>query len=277
MNSRAIHIELAHSLTTDSFINALRRFISRRGNVKYIVSDNGTNLSGGYTELKESIHEWNETQICQSMKQKSIDWKFNTPTASHFGGFYEREIRSIRKILNALMLEQNVKLTFEELHTLMCEVESILNSRPLTVVSDDPSDPEPLTPNHLLITNNCVTFPPGVFKKEDIYVRKRWRQVQYLTNLFWTRWRKEYVALLQQRQKWTEKSDNIEIGDIVLMCDANLARNLWPLAKVVDVKTDDTGVVRTCTLKVSRCKNSNLNDFGHSILERPITKIVKLC
>ena len=205
----------------------------------YIVSDNGTNLVGGGTELKSSISEWNESQISASMKQSYIDWKFNTPTASHFGGFYEREIRTIRKILNSILTEQNIKLTFEELNTVMCEAESVLNSRPLSRLSDDPSDLEPLTPNHLLLCHNFATFPPGVFKNEDIYVRKRWRQVQYLTNLFWTRWRKEYMLLLQERKKWTVKSENLETGDIVLLNEANVPRNMWPVGRVIEVKMDD--------------------------------------
>lgn len=277
MNSRAIHIELSHNLTTDSFLNALRRFIARRGNVRYMVSDNGTNLTGGNTELKNSIDQWNEGAIDTWMKQRNIEWKFNTPNASHFGGFFEREIRSIRKVFNSVMMEQNVKLTFEELHTLMCEVESTLNSRPLTEISDDCGDLEPLTPNHLLLLNNFATFPPGVFVQEDIYARKRWRQVQYLSNLFWTRWKKEYVVLLQNRQKWIEETTNFAIDDIVLISDVNLPRNNWPLGRIIAVNKDSKNLVRSCSVRISKCKNSSLSGFYTSTVERPITKLVKLC
>ena len=149
LTTRAVHIELAHSLTTDSFVNALRRFVSRRGEVREIRSDNGTNFVGAERELREEIDKWNQQQIHEAMLQHHIKWKFNPPGASHHGGVWERQIRSVRKILGSLLLSQTIDE--EGLTTLLCEVESILNSRPLTPVSDDPLDLDPLTPNHLLL------------------------------------------------------------------------------------------------------------------------------
>ena len=87
----------------------------------------------------------------------------------------------------------------------MCETEAIVNSRPLTATNlTSPNGSEPLTPNHLLTMKSRVLMPPpGEFLKEDIYLVKRWRRVQYLVNQFWLRWRKEFLCSLQQRQKWT--------------------------------------------------------------------------
>jgi hypothetical protein len=95
-SSRAIHIEVAHSLTTDSFIHALRRFISRRGNLKSLRSDNGTNFVGAHRELLKEIEQWNKNSVEKWLLQKGITWTFNPPFASHFGGVWEREIRTIR-------------------------------------------------------------------------------------------------------------------------------------------------------------------------------------
>ena len=142
-------MEIARTLDTNSFIMALRRFISRRGQVKEIRSDNGTNLVGGEKELHLAIKDWNQEQIHNFLVQKEIKWIFNPPTASHYGGIWERCIRTVRKVLKALMKEQIVDE--ESLTTLFCEVESIVNSRPLTKVSSDSRDLEPLTPNHLLL------------------------------------------------------------------------------------------------------------------------------
>ena len=182
MTSRAVHLEVLDSMDTSSFLNALQRFISRRGRPETITCDNGSNLVGAERELRGAIKEWNQQNIDDFLTQRDIGWKFNPPMASHMGGIWERLIRSVRKILSAVMIQQEIN--DDALTTVMCLVESILNNRPLTVVSDDPSDLEPLTPNHLLMLNPPGFPPPGVFDRKDCYVRKRWRQVQYLANLF---------------------------------------------------------------------------------------------
>ena len=174
-------------MDTDSFILALRRFIARSGQVKEIRSDNGTNFMGAEKEFRVMISGWNQAKIHDTLLQKGIKWVFNPPAASHHGGVWERLIRSTRKILGALTKEQ--VLDDECLQTLLCEAESIINGRPLTKVSDDPNDLEPLTPNHLLLLRQNESLPPGLFEKNDTYSRRRWRQVQYLANVFWGRWK----------------------------------------------------------------------------------------
>ena len=146
---RAIHIKVAPSLDTDSFINALRRFIARRGQVRELRSDNGTNFVGAERELKTTIAQWNQAQVHDVLLQKGIKWTFNPPAGSHHGGVWERLIRSVRKVLNSTLKVQ--RLDEEGLHTVLCEVEAIINSRPITKASTDPNDLEALTPNHLLL------------------------------------------------------------------------------------------------------------------------------
>lgn len=277
MNSRAIHLEIAYTLDTDSFVNALRRFVCRRGNnIKSITSDNGTNLRSGERELREALNQWNQTHIESWLKQNHIEWRFNPPTASNFGSAYERLIRSVRKVINTTFRQQIVRCTDEDLVTLLCEVECILNNRPLTKISDDPADVDALTPNHLLLCNSCVTFPPGLFKKEDSYLRRRWRQLQYVADVFWSRWRKEYLVLLNERQKWHNIKRNLKVGDIVLVTDLSLPRNQWPLARVIEIFPDNKGLVRSVILKVSKCRDNNVKNFNCVTLHRPISKIVFL-
>ena len=124
--TRAIHLEMASSLDTDSFIHALRRFIARRGQVKELRSDNGTNFVGAQRELKEAIEGWNQGQIHDILLQKGINWIFNPPAGSHHGGVWERLIRSVRKVLNSTLNVQS--LDEEGLHTVLCEAEAILKS-----------------------------------------------------------------------------------------------------------------------------------------------------
>ncbi|XP_071504209.1 uncharacterized protein [Diadema antillarum] len=263
LNCRAVHLEVANTLDTDSFINALRRFISRRGKPSKIISDNGSNFRGAERELRENLESLSQTRVTNFLAEQGIDWNFNTPTASHMGGVWERMVRSVRKILTCLLGQQIVN--DEVLSTLMAEVESILNARPLTQLNLDPNDDEPLTPNHLLIMRKGSSLPPGVFDQKDAYGRRRWRQVQYLASVFWKRWQREYLLLLQERQKWNAPRRNLAVNDLVLVADEITPRGQWPLGKVVEVYPGKDGHVRQAQVRV-----------GTRFFKRPIAKLCLL-
>jgi hypothetical protein len=163
------------------------------------------------------------------------------------GGVWERQIRTIRKILVALVKQQI--LDDESLMTLMCQVEATVNSRPITAVSNAVNDPEPLTPNHLLLLRSGSTMPPGIFVKEDLYHRRRWKQVQYLADVFWQRWTKEYLPSLQARSKWLKPDRNLCIGDIVLLVEQHTPRSLWPIGRVTETYPGNDGLVRSVQVK----------------------------
>ena len=259
--SRAVLIEMAAALDTDSFINVLHRFLARRGQVNLIRSDNGSNLVGAEKELRLSLHKWNQAQIESFLLQKGIFWNFNAPTASHHGGVWERLIRSTRRIMLGLTKEQ--VLSDDGLATLLTEVVSILNGRPLARTSTDPKDLTCLTPNHLLLLKDQQSLPPGIFSAHDNYVRRRWRQVQFLSDQFWKRWTREYLTLLQERQKWLSPTRNVHVGDIVLLVDQNTPRGSWLLGKVEETFPDRNGLVRNALVKTNS-----------STFLRPITKLV---
>ncbi|KAL7875058.1 hypothetical protein SRHO_G00060280 [Serrasalmus rhombeus] len=136
----------------------------------------------------------------------------------------------------------------EGLMTLFCIIENIVNGRPLTKASEDPRDGQPLTPNDLLLLRPECSLPPGCFVKQDLY-RRRWRQVQYMADIFWTRWMKEYLPSLQQRQKWTRHSRNYQVGDLVLVLNESTPRSQWPLGLVIDVNAGADGLVRSVQVK----------------------------
>lgn len=264
LTTRAIHIEVANSLDTESFVNALRRFIARRGQPKEMRSDNGGNFVKGEKELRQEINAWNQEQIHNFLVQRSTKWTFNPPAASHHGGVWERSIRTVRKVMKAITKEQ--LLDDEGLNTLMCEVEAIVNGRPLTKLSDDPRDLEPLTPNHLLLLRSGSKLPPGIFTKDDNCSTRRWRQVQYLANVFWRRWVREYLPSLQERQKWYKERRNLKVGDIVLILDEKTPRCSWPLGRILEVHTNRRdGLVRSAKVRTSS-----------SVLVRPVDKIIFL-
>ena len=145
--TRAVHIEIAHSLSTDHFINALHRFIARRGHPIEIRSDNGSNFVGAQKELKRAMDQWTKSKITETLTDMEITWIFNPPGASHMGGVWERQIRSVRNVIQGLVAQQPMQE--DSLVTLMTQVERILNSTPITKLSHDPNDDSPLTPNHL--------------------------------------------------------------------------------------------------------------------------------
>ena len=260
---RAVHIEKSDTLETDSCICAIRRFIARRGQVKEVWSDNGTNLVGAKKEMQEQIHKWNQAQIHNELLQNNVDWRFNPPTGSHFGGVWERMIRTIRKVMMSVAREQ--MLTDETLQTLFCEVEAVVNGRPITKVSSDVGDLEALTPNHLLLLKGKPSLPPTLTEETDLYSRKRWRQVQYLSDLFWKRWTSEYVKQLQERQKWMHPKSNLQKDDVVLIVDNTRPRNLWQMGRVLDIMADSKGLVRQVKVKTKS-----------AVLVRPISKLCVL-
>ena len=283
MASRAIHLETANSLETDSFINALRRFISRRGPIRQLRSDMGTNFVGARKELIQALAEMDQEKIKAELLEEQCDWfafKMNVPAASHMGGAWERQIRSVRNVLSSLLQDNGKQLDDESLRTLMCEAEAVVNSRPLTVNQlADPDSLSPLTPNHLLtMKSKVVLAPPGSFQPADVYCRKRWRRVQHLANEFWTRWKKEFLLSLQQRQKWTRDRRNLLVDDVVMIKDDNLPRSAWQLARVSAVYPSPDGQVRKVQIALAdRC----LDKTGKRIdsvqyLERPVQKLVLL-
>nr|XP_017207877.2 uncharacterized protein LOC103909204 [Danio rerio] len=276
MCSRAIHIEMLDALSTDAFINALRSFIAIRGTVRQIRCDQGTNFVGASREFMSTLKTMDQGQI----KKLGCELIMNIPSASHMGGVWERQIRTVRNVLTPVLDQCPGALDSTSLRTLLYEVMAIVNSRPLTVEHlNDPLGPEPLTPNHILTMKSMIVEPPpGVFVKEDLYLRKRWRKVQYLVNNFWSRWRKEYLLNLQQRQKWNKNRRNVKVNDIVILKDDVSPRNKWKLAKVVDVYQGKDGKVRQIKLLMS---DSSLDGKGKrlskpSYLERPIQKVVIL-
>ncbi|RXN38546.1 hypothetical protein ROHU_001010 [Labeo rohita] len=174
-SSRAIHIEILEDLTTDAFINALRCFIAIRGAVREIRSDQGTNFVGAKNELTKALEELDKERLAAYLSQKQCDFTLNVPDASHMGGVWERQIRTIRSVLSWALSQSAGRLDDASLRTFLYEAMSIINSRPLTTDTiNDPKGLEPLTPNHLLTMKSSVPLPPpGKFEQEDLYARKR--------------------------------------------------------------------------------------------------------
>lgn len=263
MTVRAVHLELAANLTTDSTILALRRMISRRGQPLIIFSDRGTNLRGADRELRDAMEEINFDDLSNEFIQRGITWIFNPPAASHMGGAWERLIRSVRVALRVSLKERAPKE--EVLHTLLTEAEHLINSRPLTIVSEDANELESITPNHILIQKSNKIQLPGVFTSRDEMLTKQWRIAQYLTDLFWKRWLKEYLPTLVRRQKWFKSSYNLKVNDIVRVADMQNIRGVWPIGIITNVYSGSDNVVRIADVKTAT-----------GVYQRPTVKLHKI-
>ena len=280
LSSRAVHLEVANSLSTSSFINALRRFKAIRGPIRVLRSDQGTNFVGARKELKEALKEIDNDQVKEFLLQNdcSFSFRMNPPSASHMGGVWERMIRSVRSILDVILSQHGSQLDDESLRTYMCEIAAILNCRPLSTEHlHDQSFINPLTPNHLLtMKSKIIVSPPGSFQRDDTYSVKRWRRVQYLVDQFWSRWQREYLNLVQSRSKWQRSRRNFSVGDVVILKEESLPRSMWKLGRIVEVYPSDDNLVRSVKVVVG---DSNLDKRGRrlsqpSSLVRPIHKLV---
>ncbi|XP_058817608.1 uncharacterized protein LOC131680909 [Topomyia yanbarensis] len=229
---RAIHIELVHSLSTDSCIMALRSFIARRGSPRMIYSDRGTNFVGASRELRNAECAINQQAIMVEFVSSETKWLFNPPASPHMGGSWERLIRTVKKNLTAICPKK--KPTDEVLRSLLTEVENAVNSRPLTHVPiDDESDPA-LTPNHFLLNSSNGTKPLTVNDDSGIVLHEGWRASQALVNQFRRRWLTDYLPEITRRTKWFIHTKPVCVGDVVVIVDPKLPRNCWPTGKIIE-------------------------------------------
>lgn len=264
--TRAVNIEVVEDMSASCFINALRRFIAIRGPVKVFYSDRGTNFVGAASEL--GIDKICVEDLHSFLEQQSNFWYFNNPNSSHMNGAWERMIGLVRRILESLLCDSK-HLTHEVLCTLMAEVVCIINSRPITTVSDDPLLPTILSPNMLLThKENSDITPRKDLDVKDMYRSQR-RQVHVLADQFWKWWKGQYLQNLQTRQKWQKERENVETGDVILLVDDNFSRIQWPVGVVDEVFPSSDNMVRHVPVRV-------MKDGKHVILVRPITELVLL-
>ncbi|XP_069129286.1 uncharacterized protein [Argopecten irradians] len=272
LTTRAIHVEVVESMSSACFINALRRFVALRGNVKEIRSDCGTNFVGAVNELGLTSVNVGDESISGYLDDSGIVWKFNAPHSSHMGGVWERMIGLVRRILDSMMSSVSARnLTHDVLTTLMAEICAIVNSRPVASISNDATTPEILSPATLLNQKIHYSDPMTklTFSEKDLY-KSHWKQVQVLSEMFWKRWREGYLQNLQPRRKWENNRRDLEEGDVVLLRDKSVPRCEWPMGIVERVfKSDCDKRVRKVEVRVSKAGNVTL-------LTRPVTEITVL-
>lgn len=276
LKTRAVHLDIAHSLETSDFLNVLVRFINLRAKPEHLWSDNGTNFVGAERELREKLKEWKKNQkFITDLQVREIEWHFLPPASPHMAGSHERLILDVKKLLKTMLKEAHP--TEEVLRTFLCEVTGIMNSRPITVVSVDPEDLRALTPNDLLnipcVVGQSIT---GLYDESAKY-RKSWEQAQQLSRTFWNRWKIEYLPWLARRKKWFEKVDPIQEGDLVLVVEDNAPRSAWKMGKIVKTYRAEDKQVRFFDVEIA-CVDPNdpSKKVKKTVLKRPAVKVAPL-
>ncbi|KAG1656803.1 Hydroxysteroid dehydrogenase-like protein 2 [Nymphon striatum] len=244
MTTRAIHLEKLEGLDTSSFLNGLERFFSRRGLPKKITCDNAPSFKRGQKELQAELHKLNSEGLTQKLANANIEFSYIPPYSSHFGGVYERQIRTVRQVLQSMLFDQQFKVTDDVMNTFFCQVEAIVNTRPISPLHNRSNDEPALRPIDFLVPKCSIASLPIDASTVNCYT-KAWKRVHAMLDCFWRRWLRSYLPLLQQRSKWWQKTNNQKIGDIVLVVDPNAARADWKLGKVTAVKFSEDGLVRS--------------------------------
>ncbi|XP_065365551.1 uncharacterized protein LOC135958583 [Calliphora vicina] len=258
---RAVHLEVAYDLSTDSCILAIRNFINRRGTPLKIRSDNGKNFVGVNQEAQRFDEVFDLVKIEDELSTRGIEWQFNCPHNPAEGGIWERMVQCVKKVLRVTLKEVAPKE--HTLQSFLIEAENIVNSRPLTHLPVSPEDEEPLTPNHFLLGSaNTAQTPEGIEITKPVVLKKQWRIARQLRDHFWKRWIVEYLPTLTRRCEHTKP---VAPGDLVLICDPAVSRRDWKRGRVVNVFPGSDGVIRRADVQTSS-----------GILKRPVSKLAVL-
>ena len=251
-STKAVHVELVSDLTTESFINSLKRFVARRGIPSLIYSDNATNFVAAEKMLKDALLCNQNSELVQNyLSENYIRWKFMPARSPHFGGLHESNIKCLKLHLRKMF--HDFTPAIEDMNTMLCQIESILNSRPLSPLTENINDLSALTPGHFIIGTNLRALPGQESNLKVSNSRKGMLQnMQTRLDNFWKQWSKQYIVNLQQRERWMQEGKlKVKEGMLVLLRDEQLPSNRWRLARVLEIIPDKQGTTRVVRLRTS--------------------------
>lgn len=263
MVTRAVHMEAVMDLSSDAFLQAYKRFVSRRGNPEKIFSDNGTNFVAADKALSEAAKSWQNSTVQQYAGWNGSHWHFITPGAPHEGGLWEAAVKSMKHHFRRVIGAQ--KYSYEGMSTLIACIEACLNSRPLCALSDDPKDIEALTPAHFIIGGPLKLPLPEKCDKPPQTANGLFKAIQAQTQAFWQAWSNDCLHAMMNRTKWREEQRNLKQGQLVLIKNENLAPTYWAMGRIIEVRPAEDNKVRSVKIKMQ-----------NGILERSIRKLCVL-
>ncbi|CAD7001676.1 unnamed protein product [Ceratitis capitata] len=248
-STKAIHLEVCSDLTTEAFKAAFARFVGRRGIPHKIMSDNGKTFVGAQRSLQRELSSFLEEASNKTTTDYAIHgltWQFIPPYAPHMGGLWEAAVKSFKT--HFTKVAGNQKFTFEEFTTLLIRIEAVLNSRPLSPMSQDPEDLKVLTPGHFLRGAPLLSIPEP--NSENLSLINKWQKLRVLHHQFSKRWKTEYLHHLQKRYKWKGSERNMKEGDLVVIKDDLLPPNEWRLGRITKLHPGPDQNVRVVDIRI---------------------------
>lgn len=269
--TRALHLELVLSMTTEEFLLAFKRMVARRGKPTHIYSDNGKYFKRANKDLTKIWEILNNKKLLEYYGNEGISWQFIVERASWWGGFYERLVGSTKVVLKKIL--GKATLNYQEMETVLAETEAAINSRPLTFVFNEASEPSPLSPAHFLVGKRLTSLPPQYSSKEIVpsnreELTKRYKYRQSLNDRLWQRWQSEYLLQLRSAHhaKNKQKDNLFKVGEVVLIHQDKVPKHIWKLGLVTELIIGRDGKVRACQVKTA---NGN-------IIRRPVQTLYSL-
>ncbi len=273
--TRAAHLDIVQDMTTEAFLQCFRRFTARRGFPAQIISDNAKTFKAASRSVASLVET---STVRMFLSDLGIKWAFNVERAPWWGGFFERMIQTAKRCPRKAI--GSARLTYEELLTIVVEIEMTLNSRPLSYISSEDLE-EPLTPSHLLCGHRVLSLPdpvrvedtPDCTTTRDNLTRRMHHLSKILTD-FWKRWRSEYLLKLRDMHRYFKPvrgvDSGINVGDIVVIHDERLPRGLWRMGKVEELLVGADGSVRCAMIKISS------RDRSPIFVKRPLQRLYPL-
>lgn len=247
--TRAIHLELVPDNHSETFLRVFRRFISRRGIPSKTISDNASTFTSG--------------KVQYFITEKGVTWQFNPPASPWWGGFFERLVQLVKRCLRKILFK--VRISYDEMETVLAEIECSLNNRPLTYTYNELTD-EVLTPNHLIYGKRLNEQCTENIVSDNSSYSSRYNNMSKLIEHFKGRFEKEYLAELRVRhstQRLKEGKDVVFEGDVVLIVDDKQPRSKWRLGIIQSLSLGKDNKIRTAVVRTTTTD-------GVSYLKRPL-------
>ncbi|GFW82294.1 reverse transcriptase domain-containing protein [Trichonephila clavipes] len=200
---------------------------------------------------------------CRAFENKNIQWHFIPPYAPNFGGVWEASVKLTKQHL--LKTLKAAVLNFEELDTILCQIEACINSRPLYPLSSDPKDLQVLTPGHFLIGCPLLELPDNSLTNQSLSIHSRWSLLMKLKRMFWSRWQLSYLNTLQSRTKWMQDQKDLTVGSLVLIKNPASFSTRWTPGRIVATHPGADGICRVVTIQISS-----------GVMTRPVSQVAVL-
>ena len=248
MQTRAVHLELVLDMSTATFLRALMRLISRRGAPSFIWSDNAKTFKSAQKQLQRLYNDIDWEEVREACAKKSITWEFGISKAPHSNGVVERMVKTTKEALKVTLA--SASLPPDQLQTVLCEAEAVVNDRPLAAVAESEDSELTITPAMLCIGRNISALPfDHTNSQVDDQFTRMWAYRKTLLMQFWKRWRRDYLLSNELSRFQSNNSPSLEKNQVVLLNEKNLAKGKWCLARVLDVTIGRDGRIRRVKLR----------------------------